>query len=184
VSKPTALERYWAKIDTSGGPDACWPWTAGAHESGRGVFSVGGRSVIATRFGYRALVGPIPEGYFVCHRCDNPGCMNPMDWFLGTPADNMADRDSKGRACVGDRHWTRTNPERILRGDEHGSHTNPEIVLRGERHPNAKLTEMKVIEIRRRHASGESRMALCARFDVKYQTLRCVVERRTWKHIA
>jgi hypothetical protein len=53
------------------------------------------------RFIWEAMRGPIPSGYFVCHTCDVPRCINIDHLFLGTPLDNMADKVSKGRQARG-----------------------------------------------------------------------------------
>lgn len=62
-----------------------------------GVFLVNGRSINAHRFAYQIAHGPVPDDMFVCHRCDNPPCVNPAHLFLGTHVDNMQDMISKGR---------------------------------------------------------------------------------------
>jgi len=49
------------------------------------------------RESYEANVGPIPAGFFVCHRCDYPPCWRPSHLFLGTPKDNLMDASRKGR---------------------------------------------------------------------------------------
>ena len=79
-------------------PDGCWEWGGKAIRSGYGLLHLGGnRYVVAHRFFYTEMVGPIPEDMDVCHTCDNPPCCNPKHLFLGTVRDNMLDMYAKGR---------------------------------------------------------------------------------------
>src|ERR1035437_4417867 len=61
----------------------------------------GTRQQAAHRAVYETFVGPIPEGLHICHTCDNPPCCEPSHLFPGTAADNMHDRDRKGRGRTG-----------------------------------------------------------------------------------
>ncbi len=91
------LRRYQEKVDKRG-PDECWPWLAYADKDGYGQIRVDGRRTKpAHRVGYELEHGPIPDNILVCHTCDNPPCQNPTHWFIGTNADNMTDKVSKGR---------------------------------------------------------------------------------------
>jgi hypothetical protein len=94
--------RLWSKIDRSGGESSCWPWIAKSVSATDGVFEYGifrfnNKTQRAHRVAWQLTHGPIPDGLFVCHKCDNPRCCNPSHFFLGTPKDNHDDMLAKGR---------------------------------------------------------------------------------------
>lgn len=176
---------FWSKVDRSGGDDACWPWTAARTAFGYGTTWWRGEAQRAHRVAWAIAIGPIPDGLHVCHSCDDPPCCNPAHLWLGTAADNAADRDRKGRtgAARGDAHGARLHPERLARGDRSGARLHPERLARGEANGSAKLDEAAVREIRRRHAQGESAKALGRYMGVSGFAITCVVTRKTWGHV-
>jgi len=101
-----AIDLFHRYLPEERPPDACWIWRGSTTAYGYGNIRVGGRgtqvAIYAHRLAYEYFVGPIPPGLLVCHACDNPPCTNPAHLWLGTPADNMHDRDRKGR-----HRWTR-----------------------------------------------------------------------------
>lgn len=96
-------ERFWAKVDRTGGPDACWPWLATPNPSGYGVAYAGksptgqNRTRLAHRVAWELAKGSDPGTAFVLHRCDNPPCCNPAHLFLGDAEANARDMAAKGR---------------------------------------------------------------------------------------
>lgn len=83
-----AVARFWAKVDRSGGPDACWPWTGSLNGNGYGLFSFERRSVRAHRFAFLLAHGEFPRQMtdHTCHNgsgcrggraCPHRACCNP-----------------------------------------------------------------------------------------------------------
>lgn len=77
--------------------DGCWEWKAAKDKDGYGFFSVDREIRYAHRIAYMLYVGEITNGLHVCHKCDNPSCVNPDHLFLSTHRGNMEDRKNKGR---------------------------------------------------------------------------------------
>lgn len=98
---PFALERFWAKVNKT---DYCWEWTGGKYPFGYGCFKFHNQKTGAHRFSWSIDNGVIPKGFSVLHKCDNPGCVNPVHLFLGTQQDNMTDRRNKWRHVYGETH--------------------------------------------------------------------------------
>ena len=118
-------ERFNEKVSIS--DSGCWMWIAATDANGYGKFGIGRKAFYAHRVSWEIHNGPIPEGMFICHRCDTPGCVNPSHLFIGTQSDNMRDCAEKGRA----------------------------VDNSGEKSPAAKLNANDVLEIRA--ASGTHR---------------------------
>ncbi len=145
-------ERFLKRVAVAGAND-CWLWTGPRQRRGVGYGVVGGREV-AHRVSYRLLVGEIPSGMHVLHRCDNTACVNPRHLFLGTHQDNMRDMVAKGRHLL----------NRPM----------------GATHGNAKLTEADVIAIR---ASTKTLKELAAEYGVSFGLIGHIRARRAWRHL-
>jgi len=90
-------QRFWAKV-AIGPPEECWEWQGGRFTRGYGGFSYEGR----TQQAHRVVMGmDKSDPRVVMHLCDNPPCVNPDHLRIGTQAENMHDKISRGRCGMG-----------------------------------------------------------------------------------
>lgn len=165
----THQERFWAKVDMRSA-DECWMWLGGRDRYGYGTFCADGVRHTASHFAYEFQKEPVAHGLCVCHKCDTPLCCNPAHLWVGTHADNIHDRDKKGRTVKGDRHFSRTHPELL----------NPPL---GEEHGNAKLTGKDIQEMKLWRAEGLSNKRIAPLFSISNQHVSRIFTGKAWAHL-
>uniref|UniRef100_E6VL69 HNH nuclease domain-containing protein n=1 Tax=Rhodopseudomonas palustris (strain DX-1) TaxID=652103 RepID=E6VL69_RHOPX len=158
MSNKSLKERFWAKVQKSSDPGACWLWSGTTTSTGYGLMWVKDREGRWRNLGAHrvalALSGKNVVGRFVLHRCDNPSCVRPDHLRRGSHKDNMADMTSKGRQA------------------------------RGSGHGRAKLTEDNVMDIRIRYSAGMiTQRELADEFGVRREQISDIVNLKSWKHL-
>ena len=171
--------RFWSYVEKT---DTCWNWK-GPKSGGYGVLWIKEVPVRAHRYSYELHKEQIPAGILVCHRCDNPACVNPDHLFLGSQQDNMDDKVAKGRQCRGDDHWMRQPPERRLVGDKNGMVRHPEKAARGEAHGRSKLNEELVRKIRILYSEHFTQYEIADAMGVSQPVISSVLRGATWGHV-
>lgn len=146
------LERLCRGIEVDS-VTGCWNWV-GATTSGYGEIHVDGSPELTHRLMWMSVFGPISDGLFVCHKCDNRPCCNPEHLFLGTTLDNMRDMSRKGRAA------------------------------RGTRNPRAVLTEDVVAAVKHHLADGMRGVDLAELLGLTQQVICNIKKGRIWKHVS
>ena len=158
----TSLEHckmFWSKVSVSS-VDECWELTAGSDANGYGSFWLPDkkRMMVAHRVAYTEMVGDIPDGMCVLHKCDNRKCVNPSHLFLGTRLDNNRDRARKSR--------------------------NNSDKRRGENNGLARLTDEDAVAIRGLYDTGKfSQQAIADMFHISQNAVSSIVTRKTWTHV-
>lgn len=152
-------ERFWQNVNKT---DDCWLWTGAVRSDSKFPYGVinsgghGGKALRAHRLSYEMHHGEIPKGYFVCHRCDNPRCVNPDHLFLGTNKDNMVDCKAKGR-------------NKYPGG------------AKGEDHPMARFTQEQIDKIRSEYAGEKPVLRVLAeRYDASITHIHRIVRGKSW----
>jgi hypothetical protein len=151
--------RFWAKVLRGVEPDACWTWIGAKKETGPGQgygsFKLkSDTSRGAHRVSYALFNDVSPGEMKVCHRCDNPPCVNPAHLFLGTQLDNIHDMVAKGRRVAVDQS--------------------------GENNGAAKLTAEQVERIKRCIVQGESNQCIARRYNVSHSLISRISLGKSW----
>lgn len=145
-------DRFEKFIDKT--EERCWNWKGGIDHDGYGVFWVKGKSLHASKWAWIFEKGNVPKGMYVLHNCDNPSCVRTSHLRLGTAKENSAERDRKGRQCV------------------------------GTKHPGSKLTEEQVRQIRKQYLPKQiTAQSLADEFHVSKKLILNIVRGLTWKHV-
>jgi hypothetical protein len=154
--------RFWSKVNKCGAipehcPElgVCWEWLMHRDKHGYGKFKRHGNGEMSHRMAWELTNGSIPDGLWVLHKCDNPSCVNPTHLFLGTPKDNVIDRENKQRGNRGT-------------GENSRHHT---------------LTASQVYEIRQRYTNDPnvSYRSLGREFGVRHSTIGRIIRGDNWK---
>lgn len=134
----------------------CWFWIRSISTMGYGQLTVDGRTRFAHRISYKLFLNKSLGELHVCHRCDNPRCINPEHLFLGTRSDNMQDASKKGRI------------------------NNPIISLPGEKNPMSKLKVEDVEEIKIRCNGSETQKEIANDFGISQSQVSYINTGKRW----
>lgn len=151
------IEKFKKKLSP---PDnrGCINWVGAKTTAGYGTFNHGGRKVknrtkYAHRFSYEFYNGELKKGFYVCHKCDNPACVNPEHLFLASPKDNNNDMIKKKRIQHGSNHW------------------------------KSKLTEKEVVRIRKMIKINIKQTIIAEKFNISPNHVSCIKTKKLWSYL-
>lgn len=178
------LRRFWGKVQKLDDSE-CWNWIGSKCRFGHGQIRIRGRLVRSHRLSFLIHRGLISDKMLVCHKCDNPKCVNPSHLFLGTHSDNVKDMISKKRGNTENALATlRNHPELRARGERNGARVHPESIARGMRKATSKLTDDDVRRIRYEYSNHRtSHRKIADVYHVDHSVIGNLLRGKTWRHI-
>lgn len=159
----------------------CWIWDGTLGSGGYGVtivcISARKMSLRAHRISYAAFNNVEIDNGLVCHKCDNPSCVNPDHLFLGTHLDNMRDMKKKGRSA-----WDKSEEYREIRR-EIGRRIPRDKRARGEQCNLSTLTVAKVVAMQVDAEKNMNFTKLGEKYGCTPGHVWKIISRRAWKHV-
>ena len=131
--------------------NGCWIWNKCLNQNNYGVIRARGKNYLAHRLSFEIFKKENPKNKFVCHKCDNPLCINPEHLFLGTQKDNLKDAKNKNR------------------------------MINGESHYRSKLKINDILEIKKMCKSGITQKLISKKFNVSESNISKINSNKTWK---
>lgn len=160
------IDLFWSKVIQH---DGCWSFQSVKDRDGyhRFAYKVEGSNKYIHRGAHRVMLmilgHQIPHGYVVCHKCDNPSCVNPEHLFIGTPADNNLDKKLKGR-------------DRAPRGERQAHASITDDIAR-------KIKAEAVVGSRVGYNNGSNLKEVAAKYGCKVELVRRIARGELYKHI-
>ena len=157
VTLPEFQEKFWSQVKRG---NDCWEWIGSLDQSGYGKLRIAQNRAHfrAHRVAYKIAYSVDPGHMYVCHKCDNPRCVNPRHLFLGTALDNNRDKMAKGR----DRY-----------ADQSGS-----------KNGNSKLNEAAAEQAIKMLATGMTNVAIAKELGVGHSLISRIRVGRSWQNLA
>ena len=156
MARPKAGTTFWDRVHSqlSLNDNGCHIFSGHKDECGYGRIYKDGKYVRIHRAKWELYNGEIPDGMCICHKCDNPACVNINHLFIGTHAENMKDRANKGRYNAV-----------------------------GSKNTSAKLKEEDIPIIKSRIRNGETCYAIARDYGVTGETILHIKHGRNWQHV-
>lgn len=148
----------------------CRIWLGSVDKDGYGKSCFNSKTIPTHRLIWMIEHGSIQTGMVVMHKCDTPSCVNINHLVIGTTQQNTADKIEKGRS-------------KVSFGEDHYYKRNPSLIRKGSSIPQAKLTDLQVLEIMKRIKNGEMQKTIAPDYGISRQAICAIANGRNWSHL-